>query len=352
MNTNNSIEQNNTKTKSILKNSITFVIITVSVYFAFAGINYYLLWHYIITANFFYILLPIPVMIISHWIRAIRWKTLLKPIHQGASIRNLFASVMIGYAINNLLPRGGEIVRPYVFSKQENISFSSTFATIILERILDVLTLLILLGFTFLLHKDKIVVLLPTNIDVSKITYLIILLLVIIVFAFYPPITEWLINKIFRPFSNKFANKLSEIFTKFRKGFAIIKSPNLYTKIGLESLIIWFFYALPLYIMFYAFDFSSQGMNFWDAILLLVASGISFTVAPTPGSIGVFHWIVKVILMKFYGVNGEQALAYATVNHGINYLLQIMLGSYFIIKDRIWNLVWNINLTKKDSESF
>jgi len=221
-----------------------------------------------------------------------------------------------------------------------------------LERILDVLTLLILLGFTFLLHKDKIVVLLPTNIDVSKITYLIILLLVIIVFAFYPPITEWLINKIFRPFSNKFANKLSEIFTKFRKGFAIIKSPNLYTKIGLESLIIWFFYALPLYIMFYAFDFSSQGMNFWDAILLLVASGISFTVAPTPGSIGVFHWIVKVILMKFYGVNGEQALAYATVNHGINYLLQIMLGSYFIIKDRIWNLVWNINLTKKDSESF
>lgn len=286
-------------------------------------------------------------MIISHWIRAVRWKTILAPIHQGASIRNLFASVMIGYAINNILPRGGEIVRPYVFSQQEKISFSSTFATIILERILDVITLLMLLGLTFLIHEDKIVELLPKNIDVGKITYLAILVIISIIFAFYPPITEWLINKIIRPFSNNIADKLSDIFTKFRKGFAIIKSPNLYAKIIIESLVIWFFYALPLFLMFYAFNFSSQGMNFWDAILLLVASGISFTIAPTPGSIGVFHWIVKVILMKFYGVSGEQALAYATVNHGINYLLQILLGGYYIIKDRSWNLIWNINLNKK-----
>lgn len=338
----------NTKSKTIIKNSITFILIAISVYYAFRGIDYYLLWYYIVTANFLFILLPIPVMIISHWIRAVRWKTILNPIYQGASVRNLFASVMIGYAINNLLPRGGEIVRPYVVSRQEKISFSSTFATIILERILDLFTLLILLGFTFLLHEDKIVVLLPTNIDVAKITYLIIFLIILIVFAFYPPITDWLITKIVKPFSNLFAKKLSEIFAKFRKGFAIIKSPNLYTQIIFESLVIWFFYALPLYIMFYAFDFSSQGMNFWDAILLLVASGISFTIAPTPGSIGVFHWIVKVILMKFYGVNGEQALAYATVNHGVNYLLQILLGFYFIFKDRAWKLIWNINLNKKE----
>jgi len=349
LNNNSTIVRQNSKVKSIIKNSVTFTIIAISLYYAFGGIDYYLLWHYIITANFLFILIPIPVMIISHWIRAIRWKTILKPIHQGASVRNLFASVMIGYAINNLLPRGGEIVRPYVFSKQEKISFSSTFATIILERILDVFTLLILLGFTFLLHEDKIIALLPTNIDVAKISYLIILIIILVVFAFYPPITEWLINKFVKPFSNKFAHKLSEIFTKFRKGFAIIKSPNLYTQIIFESLVIWFFYALPLYIMFYAFDFSSQGMNFWDAILLLVASGISFTIAPTPGSIGVFHWIVKVILMKFYGVNGEQALAYATVNHGINYLLQILLGFYFIVKDRAWKLVWNVNLSNRET---
>lgn len=349
MNANNKIESNPKKKSSFTKNLITFIIVAISIYFAFGGIDFYLLWHYIISANFFYIILPIPVMIISHWIRAVRWKTILTPIHQGASVRNLFASVMIGYAINNILPRGGEIVRPYVFSQQEKISFSSTFATIILERILDLITLLVLLGLTFLIHEDKIVALLPQNIDIAKITYLGILMIIFVIFAFYPPITEWLIKKIIRPFSNHLADKLSDIFSKFRKGFAIIKAPNLYAKIIIESIIIWFFYALPLFIMFYAFNFSSQGMNFWDAILLLVASGISFTIAPTPGSIGVFHWIVKVILMKFYGVSGEQALAYATVNHGINYLLQIFLGGYFIIKDRSWNLIWNINLVKKDN---
>jgi len=56
-----------------------------------------------------------------------------------------------------------------------------------------------------------------------------------------------------------------------------------------------------------------------------------------------------VILMKFYGVNGEQALAYATVNHGINYLLQILLGFYFIVKDRAWKLVWNVNLSNRET---
>jgi len=53
--------------------------------------------------------------------------------------------------------------------------------------------------------------------------------------------------------------------------------------------------------------------------------------------------------MKFYGVNGEQALAYATVNHGINYLLQILLGFYFIVKDRAWKLVWNVNLSNRET---
>lgn len=349
MNQNNQIEPQQNKKSSLTKNIIAFLIFAISMYYAFRGIDYYLLWHYIISANYLYILIPIPIMVFSHWIRAVRWKTILSPIHQKASVRNLFASVMIGYAINNILPRGGEIVRPYVFSQQEKISFSSTFATIILERILDVITLLLLLGLTFLMHEDKIVALLPQNIDVVKISYLVLIFIILVMFAFYPPITEWLINKIIRPFSINIADKLSIIFLKFRKGFAIIKAPHLYVQIILESLIIWFFYALPLYIMFFAFNFSSQGMNFWDAVLLLVASGISFTIAPTPGSIGVFHWIVKIILMKFYGVSGEQALAYATVNHGINYLLQLLLGGYFIFKDRAWKLIWNISLLKKEN---
>jgi len=331
----------NNKKSSLARNIITFVIFLASVYFAFRGIDFRLLWNYIISANYFYIVLPLPIMIYSHWLRAVRWKTFLLPINNNVKTRNLFASVMIGYAINNILPRGGEIVRPYVLAKQENMSFSSTFATIVLERLLDVFTLLLLFAITFFVHSEKIIMLLPNNIDFVKVTYLLILIFVLIVFSFYPPITNYLLNKLIKPFSNNFYLRIHDIFEKFRLGFAVIRNPRLYAKIIIESLLIWFFYSLPLYIMFYAFDFSSQGMSFTDAILLLVASGISFSIAPTPGSIGVFHWIVKIILVKFYGVSGEQALAYATVNHGVNYLLQIFLGGYFIVKDKTWDTMWN-----------
>ena len=338
--------------KQVLKNTITTLIVVVSIYLAFRGINLQVLWKYIIEANYIYIIAPIPIMVLSHWVRAVRWRTILKPIHKHSSLYNLFSAVSIGYAVNNLLPRGGEIVRPYVFSKNENISFSSTFATIILERLLDVLTLLILFGFTFILYSDKILALLPSSIDITKITYLVVIFLIAVIFAFYPPFIKFVLNKLIKPFSEKLFNRINEIFSKFLKGFAIIKEPKLYATLAFQSILIWLLYSLPLFIMFYAFDFSSKGMNFLDAILLLVASGISFSIAPTPGSIGVFHWMVKIILVKFYGVSGEQALAFATVNHGVNYLLQLFLGGYFIVVNKSWKTVLNFSLSKqKPAES-
>jgi hypothetical protein len=347
-NNNLPIKVNSSKSKKLIKNIITSLIVIISTYLAFSGVNYKILFQNIIQANYLYIVLPIPIMLLSHWFRAIRWKTILKPFYQAPNIRNLFSAVMIGYAINNILPRGGEIVRPFIYSKQEKISFSSTFATIILERLLDVFTLLILFGATFILFSDKILSLLPPSIDFGKIVYLSLSLLIILIFSFYPPFFHFLLAKLVKPISNKLYEKLIDIFDKFRKGFAIIKEPSMYFKLFMESSIIWFFYSLPLFIMFYAFDFSSQGLNFLDAVLLLVASGISFSIAPTPGSIGVFNWIVKIILVKFYGISGEQALAYATVNHGVNYLVQILVGGFYIYKDKAWHYIFNISFKKED----
>jgi hypothetical protein len=334
----------------ILKNTITALIVIVSTYLAFSGINFSLLLKYILQANYIYIILPIPIMLLSHWVRAIRWKTILKPIYESPSVFRLFSAVMVGYAVNNILPRGGEIVRPYIYAKQEKISFSSTFATIILERIIDVFTLLLLFGITFIFYSKKILSLLPPSIDLGKLLFLLVLFIVIVIVAFYPPVFHFLLSKLIKPISNNFYLKIVDIFDKFRKGFAIVTKPSMYLKLLVESLIIWFFYSLPLFIMFFAFDLSSQGMNFMDSVLLVVASGISFSIAPTPGSIGVFHWIVKIILVQFYGVSGEQALAYATVNHGVNYLLQVLVGGYFVFKDKSWDYIFNINFKNKDKD--
>ena len=135
------------KIKSILKWLLIIVFIIGSFYYVFEDIDFVKLKEYLLSANYFYVLLPIPIILFSHWVRAYRWKTMLKPFAKVESIWNLFSAVMIGYAVNTIIPRGGEFVRPYVIAKKEKVSYSSTFATIILERVLDVVTLVIIFGF-------------------------------------------------------------------------------------------------------------------------------------------------------------------------------------------------------------
>jgi len=344
-------ERKKIKTSDIVKNLLMVIILIVSIYYSLKGIDLVQLWNYIKTANIWFIIIPIPIMILSHLARATRWKVILEPIKKDVKIRNLFSTVMIGYAVNNIIPRGGEIVRPWVYAKQEKISFSATIATIVLERLLDLLMLVLLFVLVFFYYSDKILAVLPPSIDYKNIAIICLAFVVVLIISFYPPLFEFIIRKLIRPISEKLYHKVIDIFDKFRQGFAIIKNPKKYLNLLLQSLLIWFLYALPLYIMFYAFSFATHGLDFLDSVLLLVSSGIAFTIAPTPGSIGVFHIVVKIILVNFYGIDPAQALAFATVNHGVGYLVQIVIGGYYIIKDGIVKNIFNISLKKIPQET-
>ncbi|MFW5662496.1 MAG: lysylphosphatidylglycerol synthase transmembrane domain-containing protein, partial [Bacteroidota bacterium] len=120
--------------KKALQWSVTAIILIVSIYYATKGIDYTTLWQVLKTADYEWVLIPIPIMLLSHWLRAMRWRTMLKPIFEPGSLWNMFSAVMIGYAMNNVIPRGGEFLRPYVYAKREKKSFSSVFATIVVER--------------------------------------------------------------------------------------------------------------------------------------------------------------------------------------------------------------------------
>ncbi|HYF04520.1 MAG TPA: lysylphosphatidylglycerol synthase transmembrane domain-containing protein, partial [Patescibacteria group bacterium] len=130
------------KAKSLLKILITLAILLVSVYYSLKGVKLNELWHSIMNVNYWWIVVTIPVILLSHWLRALRWRTLLKPVKEPESLRNLFSAVMIGYAVNNITPRGGELLRPLTYSKREKVPLSTVVATVFVERFLDVLSLL------------------------------------------------------------------------------------------------------------------------------------------------------------------------------------------------------------------
>ncbi len=178
----------NSTTSKILQFIITIALVGFSIYFAVSNINFTKLWGYIQSVNYWFYLLVIPIVIASHYLRAMRWKILINPIHKNTKTFNLFSAIMIGYGINNVIPRGGEFVRPYVIAKREGVPIASILGTVVLERFFDVLNLLFFISIATLLFTEKLRIALPSVSSTQMIVYAgiptIVLLGLIIIFAF------------------------------------------------------------------------------------------------------------------------------------------------------------------------
>ncbi|MEJ5286632.1 MAG: hypothetical protein CH6_1859 [Candidatus Kapaibacterium sp.] len=326
----------------IINYSLSIILLILLVYFSLKGLNLASLGKYIVSANYLWVLLSIPVGLASHWARAIRWKTMLKPIANPKSTWNLFSAVMAGYAVNNIVPRGGELLRPYYYSKREKISFTMTFATIVVERFLDLISLLLVFVLAYFFFRNQLKMALP-NLHIENIIYPTILIIIIGILSFYKRWIDFLLQKLVKPISRKIYNRLNELFEKFFLGLTVIKQPAQYLQLALESLLIWFLYTVPMYLMFFSFSFAkTYNLGFDDAILLIIISGIGYTVAPTPGAIGVYHFLIQNALNKLYGVGMEEALAYATVTHAINFLSQVIVGGLFLLRENL-SLIPKVN---------
>jgi len=324
------------KARTILKYSISLILLVISIYFTVDGIDFGKLYSAILDIDYFWVIVPLPIVVLSHLMRAIRWKLLLSPFHKSDSVLNLFSATMVGYLFNNVSPRGGELVRPYIYSKREKISYSSTFATILVERILDLITLGVLIAVVLTWNSDQVLKAFPKDTDPMKLVIISGLILLIMFLSLYPPTIKFFLDKVIKPFSEKIYIKLADLFEKFRQGFAIIKRPSKYARIAVESIFIWILYALPLYLLFFAFGFeTTYSLGIEDALLLVIVSGIGVTIAPTPGAIGVYHYLVTTALVQLYGIDSETGLAFATVAHAASKLMELLLGGMFFIRENI-----------------
>ena len=199
----------------------------------------------------------IPVAMLSHWVRAIRWKIFLKPITTAKSNINLFSAVMVGYVINNIIPRGGEFVRPFVYARREKVSKSAVFATIIVERVIDVLFLLLMFAIAFFASRETIVNAFPW-LSMEKMTYFLLLMAgsVLLLFLLITTnISDAILRICIKPIFSKKYDKICSIATSFRKGFEVIKTPSEYLGTFLYSAAIWDLYDLTMYLMFFSFAF-------------------------------------------------------------------------------------------------
>ena len=122
-------------------------------YFAFKGVKWDVFLSVFLNVNYLYIFLMLLFILLSHLFRALRWKYLLKPVKSDTSFVNFFEATMIGYFVNNIFPRAGEVVKAYTLSNDEKISKASGLASVLLERILDIAFSLFFFGVAMLWNK-------------------------------------------------------------------------------------------------------------------------------------------------------------------------------------------------------
>lgn len=332
----------NINAKRLVQTLVSVLFLVVSVYFAFRGIDIDKFIDAFGQANYWWVLATLPIVLLSHYVRAVRWKTLLIPIRHNVSALNSFSAIMVGYMFNNLIPRSGEVIRAYVFSRREKFSLSTTFAVVFVERILDVVALALLLIFTSSAFSEEIAQAFPHfSSYISKFAILLAVGVIGVVVFLKTQVGGLFLRLVVRPFSEKWYERLLKHLDNFVQGFAVLSAPKQYFPIVAGTLLMWLLYVIPLYVLFFAFDFQSElQLTLFDANVLCVITSLAIAAAPSPGAIGVYHWFAQITLTKFYGMDSETALAYATIAHGIGFFVPMTVGPLFMMRESAKGLSW------------
>ena len=276
-------------------------------------------------------------IMIGGYFRALRWRYFLNPLKKDIKMDILFSSMMIGYMMNSIIPRAGEVYRPVMLANKEKISKASAFGTILAERVFDLLSLLISFGICMIFYKNKLSSafaeynLESISIYTSVITLLFVILIIIIIFNLEK--SEIIIEKITKKIlPERFHQKVHNIFISMINGFLFIRYPKYYFQIFFLSVILWIIYVFSTYLTLLAFDIN---LSMFDVNLVLTMATFAMTIPLPANSAGIYHLFCTATLVNVFGIDRESAFGFATVNHLLGLLGLILVGAFYFVKENL-----------------
>lgn len=287
------------------------------------------IWYDIRDANYYWLIVSLVFAIGSHIFRALRWNLLINSLNYKTKLSTTFFAVMIGYLANTAVPRMGEFVRCGVLSKKEKIPFNALFGTVISERIFDLITLAVIILLVIIFQLNSVGDFLNQlfgpffNELFSNFTSVIVLTSsILIIFVALIMLIRKLKEKIKRiPFYNKIQEFMSGLFDGIK---TILKLKQKWLFL-LYTFIIWFFYALMVYLPLFMLEETSH-LTFINGLTILAIGSLGM-VAPVPGGIGAYHFIVKTVLYEIFKIGGNASGSYAVITHTGQTILNVLVGS-------------------------
>lgn len=271
--------------------------------------------------------------ILSHVLRAERWKLLLKPIGYEVSLWNSFTAVINGYFVNLAIPRGGEVSRPITLGKLEGVPLNTSLGTVVMERIIDLFFLLLCVGTVFLFQFQTLlefineynsrVVVAEDNNSLGLIHYGVIGLVSIsiaigVLYVLKPDLFHLIKTKAIA-FALGMKSGLLSVF-KLEKRLLFF----------VYSVAIWVSYMMMLWMILLAFP-ETETLSFIDALTIFAVGGIALAM-PSPGGAGTYHTMVPLAMVHLCGLtNLAKGVAFATIFHGWQTIIVIILGMIGLI---------------------
>ncbi len=272
-------------------------------------------------------------IMVTYLIRAFRWQVLLLPLGR-ASLVNCFTATVIGFMVNFLVPPGrlGEIARPYLLARREGFSASSAFATIILERFLDLVAVVFLIGFwlffgTVRAGSDEALAVLKVGGLIGLGTALVALAVMFGSARFPERALAWS-KRILGILPQRLESAALRFLETFTAGLGVLMDASGVAKAVGLSVLLWVNVSLSFW-----FGARALGVDFGFGDTFLVIGFLTVGVAvPTPGAIGGYHVLCALALTMLFQTDASVAKAVALVNHAIAFLPVTFLGILLFAK--------------------
>ena len=300
----------------------------VLLYFAFRGIDLNELMLQIIQADYRWVTLSLVFSVLALVFRTFRWQLLIEPLDKFPKSSNIFHAINVGYLANFVFPRIGEITRCGILYRTDHVPVGRLIGTVIVERIFDVLMVVLLLCLVLLLQFDRVGNFIMENIMQPIMNRMqgmigfglmiaIIVLVTVCVFVCY---------RIFRKQLSKITilRKIRILIWGVLNGIRSARRMRNFGLFLILNFLIFGMYFLQTYVMFFALK-STSLLGFADALFVLVISSLALII-PVQGGIGAYHWIISMGLTIF-GLSREDGMVFATISHSVTSILFILLGA-------------------------
>lgn len=287
-------------------------------------------------ADYKWVLLSIFFGFVAYLSRARRWILLITPLGYKPSFINTFNSLMTGYLANLALPRVGEITRCVALGKKENVPVDQLFGTVVIERTVDLFSLLSIMLALIILRGEQINQFLKVSIfkplqekvfSLFGFTW-IIWLIIVILFVLTVVLMIWHRKKLRKI---RFIGKILDVVKGVINGLKTITNLQNKWEFIFHTVFIWVNYTLMTWVVVFAIEPTSH-ITLADSIFLLVIGGLAMS-APVQSGLGAFHYIISRGLAFVEGVKIEDGLVYAFLTHESQLIFVVIVGtiSFFMI---------------------